>query len=94
MQAEILISGSHKALSKNQRGFPGGKMVKNLPANAGDMVSTPVSRLYILSLCLFNTYAEYIMQNARLKLKVLSIPHSARELSPCTITTELTCSSY
>ena len=57
-------------------------MVKNLPANAGDMVSTPVSRLYILSLCLFNTYAEYFMQNARLKLKVLSIPHSASELKP------------
>ena len=66
MQAEILTTRSHKALSKNQRGFPGSKMVKNLPAKAGDTVSIPVSRPYILSLCLFNTYAEYIMQNARL----------------------------
>ena len=50
MQAEILVSGSHKALSKNQRGFPGGKMVKNLPANAGDMVSTHVKAIYTVTL--------------------------------------------
>ena len=95
-QAEILKSRSRKALNKNQRGFPGGKMVENLPANAGDTVSTPVSRLYILSLCLFNTYAEYIMQNARLHKAQAGInPTFCKATRPMQHTmTELMCSSY
>ena len=67
-----------------------------MPANAGDTVSTPVSRLYILSLCLFNTYAEYIMQNAGLHETQAGInPTFCKAAKPMHHTmTELTCSSY
>ncbi len=35
------IEPKRKRLKKGQTGFPGGAAVKNLPANAGDMGSSP-----------------------------------------------------
>ena len=40
--AELVASASHIGRSKKRsRDFPGGAVVKNLPANAGDMGSIP-----------------------------------------------------
>ena len=38
------VYSSRKLIIKNEQGFPGGSVVKHLPANAGDVGSTPGPR--------------------------------------------------
>ena len=37
----VLIWGKIQLIKRESRDFPGGAVVKNLPANAGDMGSSP-----------------------------------------------------
>ena len=41
MRAMDIIFLMHICIEKRGQGFPGGAVVKNLPANAGDMGSIP-----------------------------------------------------